>query len=77
VPAASGIHRDHRGARADRGIGWRSLHERSTPPPSGGKLVFHVFAALAEFERDDRGRRLGIEVQPELQNGVARQLIEL
>jgi hypothetical protein len=40
------------------------------------KLVFHVFAALAEFERDDRGHRLGIEVQPELQNEVTRQLIE-
>ncbi|MGP0222481.1 MULTISPECIES: recombinase family protein [unclassified Paenarthrobacter] len=34
----------------DRGIGFRSLQEPSTPP--GGQLVFHVFAALAEFERD-------------------------
>jgi hypothetical protein len=58
-----------------RVIGLRSLQARSTPPPRR-KLVFHVFAALAEFERDDRGHRLGIEVQPELQNEVTRQLIE-
>jgi DNA invertase Pin-like site-specific DNA recombinase len=25
---------------------------RSTPPPPGGKLIFHIFGALAEFERD-------------------------
>jgi DNA invertase Pin-like site-specific DNA recombinase len=37
---------------ADRGVGFRSLRRRSTPPPPGGQLVFHVFAALAEFERD-------------------------
>jgi DNA invertase Pin-like site-specific DNA recombinase len=36
---------------ADRGIGFRSLQAIDTTTP-GGKLVFHVFAALAEFERD-------------------------
>jgi DNA invertase Pin-like site-specific DNA recombinase len=36
---------------ADRGIGFRSLQE-AIDTTSGGKLVFHVFAALAEFERD-------------------------
>jgi DNA invertase Pin-like site-specific DNA recombinase len=36
---------------ADRGIGFRSLQEAIDATP-GGKLVFHVFAALAEFERD-------------------------
>jgi DNA invertase Pin-like site-specific DNA recombinase len=36
---------------ADRGIGFRSLQEAIDTTP-GGKLVFHVFAALAEFERD-------------------------
>ena len=35
-----------------RGIGFRSLQERLDTTTSGGKLVFHVFAALAEFERD-------------------------
>jgi DNA invertase Pin-like site-specific DNA recombinase len=37
---------------ADRGIGFRSLQEQVDTTTPGGKLVFHVFAALAEFERD-------------------------
>jgi DNA invertase Pin-like site-specific DNA recombinase len=37
---------------ADRGIGFRSLQEAIDTTTPGGKLVFHVFAALAEFERD-------------------------
>lgn len=35
-----------------RGIGFRSLQESIDTTTSGGKLVFHVFGALAEFERD-------------------------
>ncbi len=35
-----------------RGIGFRSLQEVIDTTTPGGKLVFHVFAALAEFERD-------------------------
>jgi Resolvase, N terminal domain len=35
---------------ADRGIGFRSLQESIDTTTPGGKLVFHVFAALAEFE---------------------------
>ena len=34
-----------------RGIGLRSLTEAIDTTTSGGKLVFHLFAALAEFER--------------------------
>lgn len=34
-----------------RGIGFRSLTESIDTTTSGGKLVFHIFAALAEFER--------------------------
>ena len=34
-----------------RGIGLRSLTEAIDTTTSGGKLVFHIFAALAEFER--------------------------
>jgi DNA invertase Pin-like site-specific DNA recombinase len=34
------------------GIGFRSLQEAIDTTTPGGKLVFHVFAALAEFERD-------------------------
>ena len=37
---------------ADRGIWFRSLQESIDTTTPGGKLVFHVFAALAEFERD-------------------------
>jgi DNA invertase Pin-like site-specific DNA recombinase len=37
---------------ADRGIGFRSLQEAIDTTTPGGKLVFHAFAALAEFERD-------------------------
>ncbi len=34
-----------------RGIGFRSLTEAIDTTTSGGRLVFHIFAALAEFER--------------------------
>jgi DNA invertase Pin-like site-specific DNA recombinase len=36
----------------ERDIGFRSLQEQIDTTTSGGKLVFHVFGALAEFERD-------------------------
>jgi DNA invertase Pin-like site-specific DNA recombinase len=39
-------------ALADRGVGFRSLQESIDTTTPGGKLVFHIFAALAEFERD-------------------------
>src|SRR3954471_18245299 len=35
-----------------RGIGFKSLTESIDTTTSGGKLVFHIFGALAEFERD-------------------------
>jgi DNA invertase Pin-like site-specific DNA recombinase len=35
-----------------RGVGFRSLQEQIDTTTSGGKLIFHVFGALAEFERD-------------------------
>jgi DNA invertase Pin-like site-specific DNA recombinase len=37
---------------AGRDVGFRSLQEAIDTTTPGGKLVFHVFAALAEFERD-------------------------
>lgn len=57
----------------DQGIGFRSLTEAIDTTTAGGKLVFHIFGALAEFERSvirertraglkaarDRGRRGG------------------
>ena len=36
----------------ERGVGLRSLHEAIDTTTATGKLVFHVFAALAEFEAD-------------------------
>jgi DNA invertase Pin-like site-specific DNA recombinase len=37
---------------ADRGIAFRSLTEQIDTSTPGGRLIFHVFGALAEFERD-------------------------
>ncbi len=37
---------------AERGVGFVSLQESIDTTTPGGRLVFHVFAALAEFERD-------------------------
>jgi DNA invertase Pin-like site-specific DNA recombinase len=34
------------------GIGFKSLTENIDTTTSGGKLIFHIFGALAEFERD-------------------------
>jgi DNA invertase Pin-like site-specific DNA recombinase len=36
----------------NRHIGFRSITEAIDTTTSGGKLVFHIFGALAEFERD-------------------------
>jgi DNA invertase Pin-like site-specific DNA recombinase len=35
-----------------RGIGFKSLTENIDTTTSGGKLIFHIFGALAEFERN-------------------------
>jgi DNA invertase Pin-like site-specific DNA recombinase len=69
---------------AARGIGFRSLTESFDTVSSGGRLVFHVMAALAEFERSliaertraglaaarVRGRRLG---RPPLHTAAQRR----
>src|ERR671939_677148 len=36
----------------NRNIGFKSIQENIDTTTSGGKLVFHIFGALAEFERD-------------------------
>jgi DNA invertase Pin-like site-specific DNA recombinase len=72
---------------AEQGIGFRSLQEAIDTTTPGGKLVFHVFAALAEFERDlirertsaglaaarSRGRHGG---RPSVLNGHKLQVAE-
>lgn len=35
-----------------KGIGFKSIHESIDTTTSTGKLVFHIFGALAEFERN-------------------------
>src|SRR5437016_5317886 len=46
-----------------RGIGFRSLHEAIDTTTPGGRLVFHIFAALAEFIREliVEGTREGLD----------------
>jgi DNA invertase Pin-like site-specific DNA recombinase len=73
----------------ERGIGFKSLQESIDTTTSGGKLVFHIFGALAEFEREiikertkaglsaarSRGRRGGRpKVLSEKKAEMARQL---
>ncbi len=36
----------------DKNIGFQSLQENIDTTTSGGKLIFHIFSALAEFEKD-------------------------
>src|SRR4051795_3591756 len=36
----------------NRNIGFKSITENIDTTTSGGKLIFHIFGALAEFERD-------------------------
>lgn len=40
------------GALQARGIGFRSLTENIDTTTPGGRLIFHVFGALGQFERD-------------------------
>ena len=35
-----------------RGVGFRSITEAIDTTTSGGRLVFHLFGALGQFERD-------------------------
>jgi DNA invertase Pin-like site-specific DNA recombinase len=39
-------------ALQEQGIGFKSLQEQIDTTSSGGKLIFHIFGSLAEFERD-------------------------
>jgi DNA invertase Pin-like site-specific DNA recombinase len=71
------------------GVGFQSLHEALDTTTPGGRLVFHVFAALAEFIRElivegtregldaarARGQRLGRP--PAMTAGQIRQARDL
>jgi DNA invertase Pin-like site-specific DNA recombinase len=74
-----------------RGIGFKSLTENIDTTTSGGKLIFHIFGALAEFERNlirertqaglsaarARGKKGGRpQVLTARQLGIARDLYE-
>ena len=74
-----------------RGVGFRSLQENLDTTTPGGRLVFHLFGALAEFERDlirerttaglnaarARGRKGGRpSVLPPPKLAVARQMYD-
>ena len=37
---------------SDKNIGFKSLHETIDTSHSSGKLIFHIFGALSEFERN-------------------------
>lgn len=37
---------------SSKGMGFKSLQESMDTTTSGGKLIFHIFGALAEFERE-------------------------
>jgi DNA invertase Pin-like site-specific DNA recombinase len=39
-------------ALVGRGVAFASLHEGIDTTTSTGRLIFHIFAALAEFERE-------------------------
>ena len=39
-------------ALEQRGVGFHSLQESIDTTTSGGRLIFHIFGALAEFERN-------------------------
>ena len=75
----------------DKGIGFKSLQESIDTTTSGGKLIFHIFGALAEFEREiirertqaglrsarARGRRGGPKYKlTDKQVAIARQLYQ-
>jgi DNA invertase Pin-like site-specific DNA recombinase len=62
-----------------RQIGFRSLQENLDTTTSGGKLVFHVFGALAEFERDlvqDRTRAGLVAARARGRKGGRRRVMD-
>ena len=52
-----------------RGVGLKSLHESLDASSSSGKLIFHIFGALAEFERNLIRERTQAGLQAALARG--------
>ena len=59
------------GELAARGIGFRSLTENIDTTTAGGRLIFHVMGALAEFERSLIGERTRAGMQAAKRRGKA------
>ncbi len=73
----------------EKGVGFQSLTEKINTTTAGGRLIFHLFGALAEFERDlirervqaglksarARGRKGGRPPVPEETKLMARALM--
>lgn len=52
-----------------RGVGFRSITEAIDTTTSGGRLVFHIFGALAEFERSIIRERTKAGIEAAAQRG--------
>jgi DNA invertase Pin-like site-specific DNA recombinase len=51
------------------GIGFKSIQENIDTTTSGGKLVFHIFGALAGFEREIIRERTQAELASDRRRG--------
>ena len=54
----------------ERGVGFRSLTEAIDTTTAGGRLTFHLFGALAEFERELIGERTRAGLKAARKRGV-------
>ena len=60
-----------------KGVGFRSITENIDTTTSGGRLVFHLFGALAQFERDliRERTRAGLQAAEERGRRGGRQAV--
>jgi DNA invertase Pin-like site-specific DNA recombinase len=67
---------DLMGGPRERGVEFVSLRESIDTTTAGGKLVFHVFGAVAEFERDQILERTMAGLEAARARGPARRQAE-